>query len=374
MTVTAAKRRPAIPTPLPSLVPPVDETSNLRRAKRVPEPSSSAPAETLTPGHGSSDTQAACAGDPLASGQCWSDDQAPTAAGNQLTPGQTALGTHPCRAGEQLTPGHEPRDTQSLVAGGQLASGQGRRESQTKAAAGNPLTPGHGSDDTQTTRAGGHLDGELLFYAALLDDIEDLRKRTANRARALAAEGATAAEYERHVEAFAGLEHQAVLHLQRAMRKHPYAPWVKQTLGVGEKQGARLLAAIGDPYWNAAEGRPRRGPAELWAYCGYAPGQKRQKGVKANWNAEAKMRAFLVAEKCLNTGVRKLDGYDDTDGYDFENRVALTPHAQVYLDARRAWADRDTSEGHKHNHALRRVAKEVLKDLWRFGRDLEESA
>jgi hypothetical protein len=31
------------------------------------------------------------------------------------------------------------------------------------------------------------------------------------------------------------------------MRAHPLGPWVKRTTGVGEKTGARLLAAIGDP-------------------------------------------------------------------------------------------------------------------------------
>src|SRR6185312_14907270 len=110
--------------------------------------------------------------------------------------------------------------------------------------------------------------------------------------------------------------------------------------------------------------RPRRGPAELHAYCGYRPDQKRRKGVKSNWNAQAKMRAFLIAESAVKSGVRKLDGYDDSSGYDLTHREAISALGAEYLKARANWADRDTSEGHKHNHAVRFVAKAVLRDLF----------
>lgn len=40
------------------------------------------------------------------------------------------------------------------------------------------------------------------------------------------------------------------------------------------------------------------------------------------------------------------------------------PFRAVYDEARANWADRDTTDLHKHNHALRCVAKAILKDLW----------
>jgi hypothetical protein len=200
-------------------------------------------------------------------------------------------------------------------------------------------------------------------------------------------------------------EHLAELELVRMLRTHPLGPWVKRTLGVGPKQGARLIAAIGDPYWNSASDRPRRGPAELWAYCGYhtilagdqlshatpgrtVPGRniaaRRRKGQRANWSAEAKMRAFLIAESAVKAGVRKLDDCDDSDGYDVERRAAISPLGVIYLAARAKHADAihdrpcpqcgpagkpaaagtPLSEGHKHARALREVAKAVLKDLF----------
>jgi hypothetical protein len=191
----------------------------------------------------------------------------------------------------------------------------------------------------------------LLIMADALDDLERQRIASENRLRSLGqVKGLQGSRAEAKLavltDALADLEHQATLELQRALRTHPLGPWVKQTVGIGEKQGARLIAAIGDPAWNYAEDRPRRGPAELWAYCGYVPGQKRRKGVKSNWNTQAKMRAFLCAESCM------------------KNR--RSPFREVYDRERLKWADREVSDGHKHAHALRVVAKEILKDLWRY--------
>ena len=208
----------------------------------------------------------------------------------------------------------------------------------------------------------------LDLAAAALDDIESLRKATNLRIKAKERDGLGDLP-EVHasrlmLEMLEKVEHQAILDLQRSMRRHPLGQWVKRTVGVGEKQGARLIAAIGDIDWNHAEDRPRRGPAELWAYCGYAPGQKRRKGVVSNWNADAKMRAHLIAEAAIKSGIRKNDGCDDASGYDAAGRIAITTYGATYLTARTSWQDHDTSDMHKHNHALRLVAKAVLRDMF----------
>lgn len=187
----------------------------------------------------------------------------------------------------------------------------------------------------------------LRIAAGALDDIEGLRKSVANQRRGLAAHQLLDAKAEKlidsQLEHLRLMENAATLALKHAVREHPLADWIKSTRGISEKGVGRLLAAIGEPAYNAAEDRPRRGPAELWAYCGYAPGQKRRRGQKANWNAEAKMRAYVVAETVVKVG---------------------GPYREVYDQARASWADRDTSDGHKHNHALRLVAKAILRDIF----------
>jgi len=125
----------------------------------------------------------------------------------------------------------------------------------------------------------GHVFGpHAAHYAALarvadiLDDIEATRKATENRLRSLQQIGLgdtpEAQLLTDTVASLAALEHGVELELARTLRRGPLAGYVKSIIGVGEKQGARLLAATGDPYWNSAAARPRRGPAELWAYCG----------------------------------------------------------------------------------------------------------
>jgi hypothetical protein len=215
---------------------------------------------------------------------------------------------------------------------------------------------GHSACDTQSGRAD-PADALLLILADSLDDVERIRIASANRLRALLddkhLDGTQAAvELEMTVLGLQQIEERQTKALERAMKAHPLGPWVQRTTGVGLKQAARLLAAIGDPVWNGAEGRPRRGPAQLWAYCGYAPGQRLQKGTKANWNGAAKMRARLVAESCI--------------------KQASSPYRPVYDRARESWADRDTTDLHKHHHALRCVAKAVLRDLFVEARALDQ--
>lgn len=275
-----------------------------------------------------------------------------------------------------------------------------RPDDQRSIARGGETSPaGHGDHDPQGKGAGrgGPFDSlQLQLAAAFLDDVEGLRKATENRSRkptpptkcghcgdcgacrsftdrswqwmALQASGA-GMQWEQHGQRIAELEDVAIRALRKALRDHPLGPWVRATTGIGEKQGARLIAAIGDPYWNLLEDRPRRGPAELWAYCGQAPGQRRMKGTTSNWNADAKMRAHLCSEAAVKAGVRKLDGCDDADGYDVAGRQAITPYGERYLRARASWAGREVCDAHKNQHALHCVAKEITKDLWRAARD-----
>lgn len=212
------------------------------------------------------------------------------------------------------------------------------------------------------------LDPALALAADILDDIERVRIANENRIRQLTRDEPDKDGEERGfglspdhpdvlglgllVHSLQKLEHEATLNLQRKLRKHPLHPWVKAQRGVGEKQAARLLAAIGDPYINSAKGEPRTVSA-LWAYCGLhvlPAGQsagdahhdtagrnqlpadqhcadlqmenvggvqhgdphktrdaqtaagvaaKRRKGERAKWSTKAKMRAYLIAESCV---------------------------------------------------------------------------
>ena len=213
----------------------------------------------------------------------------------------------------------------------------------------------------------------LQTVAAHLEDVEKLRVATENRLRILTAtepdsdgvargfglsdEHPVVRSIMESLEVLQIEENETTKLLQRQMRAHPLGPWVKAQKGVGEKQAARLLAAIGDPYWiDAADfededgnvtHRPEgpRTVGQLWAYAGLVPGQKRRKGVQSNWKSAIKMRAYLVATSCI-----KSDG----------------PYRKVY-DERRAHTAVTHPEwtlGHSHNDALRLISKRLLQDMY----------
>lgn len=223
------------------------------------------------------------------------------------------------------------------------------------------------------------FDPSLDVLACAVGDIEQLRIALANRIRGLTAtepdsdgvrRGFGLDSTQPAVAALAtqlaqleALEHGAVLAMKREFRKHPLAPWVKAQIGMGEKQTARLLSAIKDPYWNDLHDRPRT-VSELWAFsglhvlpAGVAP--RRARGQAANWNNDARTRAYVIAESCMkNRRSPYRSTYDEG-----RTKYADTLHA---TDCRqcKATAGEPLRDGHKHARAMRLVMKAILRDLW----------
>jgi hypothetical protein len=236
---------------------------------------------------------------------------------------------------------------------------------------------------------GGLYDGYLCLLSDMLDDLEGVRIATENRVRALTRSeadvdgelrglglDARSPEVARAIilsERLAALEHDATLDLKRAVRNHPLHGWIKRSKGVGEKQAARLLAVIGDPYWNDLHDRPRT-VSELWAYCGYSviggAAQRRQKGVRANWNDKAKSRAFLLATSCIKQLTGTYRPIYDSARAKYADATHSTPCVRCGPSGSPAAAGTPLSAGHQHQRALRAVSKEILRDLWLEAREV----
>jgi hypothetical protein len=265
--------------------------------------------------------------------------------------------------------------------------------------------------------------GMLGVFAAQVDDLETMRIASMHRYRLLATQeedkdgimrglglGTDHPESKRLQGVVGGmtdLEAAAIKNLQSLMRQSAWGPWVAKAPGVGEKQLARLLSAIGDPYWHAVEERPRR-VGELWAYCGYhavpvgrdgktivktsgddqrdsethtvdvVPGSesnsdyeayfaapRRQRGVQANWSEDARKRAWLIATSCVKqkTGTRYREVYDNTRAK-YEEAVHQVSCIRCGPSGKPAEIGTPLSNGHQHGRALRAVAKKVLQDVW----------
>lgn len=207
----------------------------------------------------------------------------------------------------------------------------------------------------------------LLIYADALDDIERTRIATENRIRSLVqVKGLEDSPESRRLGAVAEglrqMEHQVELDLKRAMRAHPLGPWVKAQRGIGDKQAARLLAAIGDPYIDHRTDSPRT-VSQLSALCGYhvlpsGLAARRRKGQKANWNSTAKMRTYLIAKSCMKAGGPWRDIYDKRRA-NTAGRLHVADCPPCHAKAGEPW-----KPGHRHVDALRVTAKEILKALW----------
>jgi len=263
----------------------------------------------------------------------------------------------------------------------------------------------------------------IFLLAAQLDGLEELRKATDNRFRqatrsevdsddemrgmGLSPDDPDVAAIRVAGENLAKLEHAVILGLQRAMRKHPLGPWQKEQIGIGEKQLARLLATIGDPYWNILHDRPRT-VSELWAYSGLhtipvvhtpsgaqgrsiggdeQPGgisgqieldtqnasirgaARRRKGQKSNWSTDAKTRAYLISESCVKQARSPYrEVYDKRRAVTAE-KVHDRPCPQCNGAGKTELITAPWRPGHQHADALRIVSKTVLKDLWIAARD-----
>lgn len=228
----------------------------------------------------------------------------------------------------------------------------------------------------------------LGFHGDMLDDFEEVRIRLENRRRTLLSEEdwghglspllPEIGVIDDSLERLSAIEHGIVLNLQRSMRQHPLGPWVKRTIGIGEKQAARLLGVIGDPANRTTLG-------QLNSYCGMAvvpylgdqnppdnhqlnvPGvaPHRAKGIKSNWNEKARSRLFVMAESCIKQSRSPYRKVYDEGRAKYADAVHAAPCARC-----KAEKGELLSLGHQHARAMRLVMKAILRDLWEEARKI----
>ena len=246
---------------------------------------------------------------------------------------------------------------------------------------------------------------ELRLYAEIYDDALEFRKASLSKIRS----GTVlddAGRFSDTVAMFSEVEHQMSLAIKQEMRKSigsTVLAWQKSEPGIGKHLLARLIGILGDPYvatpyrWQGTgAGRVQvadppytRTVSQLWAYCGYGdPDRNMHKGISSEelaalGNPKAKMLVHLLAEACVKAGVRS-----DKTG-ETEQRTSRSRYGQVYLDDRKSYADAThrhdcarcgprgkpalagspLSKAHQHAASLRKVGKEILRNLWEAARE-----
>lgn len=313
--------------------------------------------------------------------QSWNANQVLDAGGDQPPGRHLSIEPHAAVAsGPDFTNAHMEFDAQERRGVGDQTPQGDQRQSETQ---------------PPCVSLGPILASPLLGMAAdVVDDLERVRIANENRYRTLTADDEhghglspdhpDVARLSAIVDALTDAERQAVKNLQKVMKAHPLGPFVKAQAGLGEKQAARLLAVIRDPYWNDLHDRPRT-VSELWAYCGFhvlhpaghthgdtqgvgaggvAP--KRQRGQKANWSEYARKRVWLIAASCVKQPAERSHYrrvYDATRAK-YAEAVHSNECVRCGPKGKPAQPGSPLSLGHQHARGLRAVAKEVLRDLW----------
>lgn len=256
------------------------------------------------------------------------------------------------------------------------------------------------------------VDHHLAVLANRVNDLENFRKASANQLDALTRVGAdkdgeargyelpaghpAVVQSQAIVDAIQKIEDQTVKQLEKKLKSSPLGPWVLSQKGIGFKTVARLLAATGDPYWNGLHDRPRT-VSELWAYCGYRPGQRKQKGEQVNWSPEAKMRAFNCIDPVKQQLRKPCMSLRDDDGNhvgaEHVDGCQCSPYRVIYDEAKAKYVGsihsaecpRCSGKGklpaevgsprkaaHIDQMAVRYATKILLKNLWREAKRLHE--
>lgn len=254
---------------------------------------------------------------------------------------------------------------------------------------------GSGSDTTneRTATIGTSLSDPLLALAAdVLDDAESTRIANENRLRQLTRDEADSdgevrgfglttddpdvARLAAIVQLYVDLEKQATKNLEKRLRQHPLGPWIKAQKGIGDKQAARLLAVIGDPYLNEQTGEIRN-VAKLWAYCGHGdPARKKFKGMDQAelfrlGNPTAKSRVFMIATSCLKAGGPYAEVYRERKAAT-EGRLHDRECRRCGPSGKPAGPSTPWSNAHRHADALRVTGKHILRDLWLEAKRIHE--
>lgn len=322
------------------------------------------------------------------------DDQA-----TRDTHGRTVVGS----PSDLLAAVPGPLDTHGASDGGTLSTPAIRSATSIEAAPGSTLLGSsvHGGCDTHAP-----VDGwlELRLWAEMFHDAQQQRIATVNRAER---GGVDPDVYAPYTEALQTAEKVVRLQMIRCYRRTVPAEiqtWVKATRGLDEPLMARLLGHLGHPriatphHWEGtgadrvlvADSPFERTVGQLWQYCGHGRPGRAQRGASAEdlaalGSPNLKMLVHLAAEGIVKAGVRKNEG---ATTFTPTNRHAISDLGQLYLDVRYATWDRPHTvacvrcgpagkpaepgspwnAGHQQGDALRKIGKEILRDLWKVAR------
>ena len=243
-----------------------------------------------------------------------------------------------------------------------------------------PESPVHSGSGPHSS-ADGWL--ELRIWAEMFHDAQQQRIATANRAER---GGVDPDVYAPYTEALETAERVVRLQMIRCYRRTVPAEvrdWVKGTHGLAEPLMARILGHLGHPRWATPHhwegtGANRllitdppfeRTVSQLWQYCGHGRPGRPARGMSADdlaalGSPNLKMLVHIAAECCMKQKASPFRLVYEQARLNYAEKVHAVECVRCGPSGKPAQAGTPWSAGHQHAAALRKVGKEILRDLW----------
>lgn len=243
---------------------------------------------------------------------------------------------------------------------------------------------GHDVGDTQ----GGPADGwmELRIFAEIFADALDFRIAQRNRAERAGVDSTVYAPVLELIDATEKAARKSLLGCYRRVVPEPIRTWQVASPGIGDHTLARLLGRLGHPriatpyHWEGsgaarilvADEPYARGVAQLWAYCGHGdPTRRPHRGMTPEESARTGSPELKSLTRLLAVGAMRQKGsgglyrliYDQAREQ-YMDRIHVEPCASCGRRGRPAQPGSPWRAGHQQGAALRKVGKEILRDLW----------
>lgn len=212
----------------------------------------------------------------------------------------------------------------------------------------------------------------LMYYSLQKNRIEN-----GNRAKILTKEGKPHETMAWIATQMETLENQIKRALDKYTNADELSVWAKGQKGIGPVISAALSSMIEPEKFETA--------GNLNSYAGLAPGQKRKRGEKCNWNSELKRILWLLGESFV-----KVSGYDDAfygklylekkAYYEAKNESGGFADRAKEILASSKWGDNQSKKALEagrlpqaqiHAMAKRFAVKIFLSHYWQNGRELK---
>jgi len=231
----------------------------------------------------------------------------------------------------------------------------------------------------------GQNDGwlELRIWAEMFHDAQQQRIATVNRAERGGVDPALYAPYTEALDAAEKAVRRGMILAYRRTVPDELRNWVKSTHGLGEPLMARIVGHLGHSRWAnphhwEGTGAARvlitdppfeRSVSQLWQYCGHGRPGRAQRGASAAdlaalGSPNLKMLVHLAAECCVKQKASPFRLVYEQARIDYAEKVHTVECVRCGPSGKPAQVGAPWSLGHQHGAALRKVGKEILRDLW----------